>query len=392
MFKRILYFVIALLMALSTYSGLIRLPVIVYYVCIMVFLLLVALSGGFKKIPSVSWSLLAFLLICFISIVINDPPAIFKSYQRYLLFTTIVISFSNLFRGKVLNTERHTFFHVNLVVASLFSIGSFFAYFLGINMFIRNGELLDAGGVGHFSGLTNHSMMLGPISVLAALFLFHGYLNSKEKYLKFLYGIAMIMSVGSVLFSASRGALVGLLVGLVAMLYRYVEGKKVKMLGYGFVVVFILALSFPIWQGAIEGVMQKNTVNLENGGVFYSRETKYTARFAEINDNFFTGVGFAAIDTSLDSYDYETGTVEPGSSWLGVFSMTGFWGLVLFFIVVSKAMLNAYKTKDKSLSMLSFAVLSFFFVHLVIEGYVLAGGNILCMLFWLSIGYSEART
>ncbi len=385
--------VLATIIALSTFSGVLRLPPLIYLFCI--FLFFVCFVCSYIKTAKVGYtSLLVFVLICLLSILINNPPSYFKVWERLFVIIMIFLSFTPIIVNNEISKKRMQLFKSLLIVMTLFSFGSFFAYFLGINYFVRAGVELDASGTGHFSGLTNHSMMLAPISSLSSIYCFSKILSNKSRNKLRIRWIAIFITVfGALLLSASRGAFGGAVLGILVLLFRYNSGKLSKTIKYLFVVLIVGTASFPIWGGLSSALIDKQTSNVDKGGVMYSREAKMGARLYEIQNNFFTGVGFCVVDEIVDSVDKQTGTIEPNSSWLGVFSMTGIFGFITFLYIFIKTFKEAYlNIIDNNIASLMCGILAFFFVHLIIEGYVLAGGNILCGLFWLAIGASYSQT
>ena len=194
------------------------------------------------------------------------------------------------------------------------------------------------------------------------------------------------------LLSASRGSLGGIVLAITVILYRYNLGHIGKFIRYAAKGVVVAVIFFPLWGGLSQYVLDKNESNLTQGGIMYSRETKMAARLYEIQHNFISGVGFSVIDETVDSVDRTTGTIEPNSSWLGVFSMTGIFGFIIFLSIFIHAFISAYrKIPDIENAVLLCGILAFFMVHMMIEGYVLAGGNFLCGTYWLTLGVVYAN-
>lgn len=385
-------YLISILIALSTFSGVLKLPSNIYIVALFLFIFSVIINNKKEKLFIQSKSILFFLLICACSILYNNPPPFFRPWERFLLFCLVLLSFSAIFTSKKLIEERMELFKslVNLFV--VFSIGSFFAFFLGVNYFVRDGVEMDMSEVGHFSGLIKHSMLLGPISAISFIYSFSKcFIDSKIK-IKLLWTLIACFTFSACTFSASRASVGGMLVGSLVALYVMCK-KRGKNLGkyLGYLVVVVILLS-PIIINLMSGVIQKNEGNIEQGGIMYSRETTLLVRIIEIRENFFTGVGFACVDTNLVNVDKETGVIEPGSSWLAAFSMTGILGFALLIFIYVKAIRNAFKNiTDPILSMTLSGILVFFGVHMIAEGYVLAGGHVLCCFFWLTMGCINAR-
>jgi len=384
---------LSIVIALSSFSGVFSLPSVVYVGAIFVFFLS-SIAPHLNKVRFGSVGILFLLIICIVSILINKPAFYFKAWQRLFVFFLVILSFSPLLVNRTINIKRLQLFQTLIWVMLSFSISSFFAYFLGINYFVRNDVLLDYTEAGHFSGFTNHSMMLAPISSMSCIYSFSCILyhwGNKGQVKKWI--CLFVLCLGSLLLSASRGAIAGVVLGLIVTLFRYNSGKLFKTIKYAILAVSIAIITFPVWGSLTSSVIEKSNYNESQGGFMYSRETKMAARIYEIENNFFTGVGFSAIDESVDDVDKVSGTIEPNSSWLGVFSMTGVFGFIIFLSVfINTALLAIKKITDITTSSMMCGFLAFFLIHLMIEGYVLAGGSILCGLFWLTIGITYSLT
>ena len=231
-------------------------------------------------------------------------------------------------------------------------------------------------------------MVLAPVSAISAIYGLTKALSLKKSERKRLiwWGLTL-MCYGSVLLSASRGSLGGVVFATVVTIYKYNMGKMGKFMQYALLGTAFLGLTFPLWGSLTESVMEKNDYNISQGGVVYSREAKMAARMYEIRNNPLTGVGFSVVDETVDNVDRRTGTIEPNSSWLGVFSMTGVFGFLLFVAIYVHAFRASFRRiPDKNIATLLCGILAFFLVHMIIEGYVLAGGNFLCGTYWLTLG------
>ena len=126
--------------------------------------------------------------------------------------------------------------------------------------------------------------------------------------------------------------------------------------------------------------------------MFASREERWSHRINEFTNSPFVGIGFAAISPEYtDEYNIELGIVEPGSSWLTVLSMIGIMGalpIILIIINTWNGLKAIYNNNTEDYSILLSGLLSLFYVHLIAEGYIFAGGSFLCFLFWLTLGIS----
>ena len=328
------------------------------------------------------WFLTAFLIYVPLSLLVISPDAIFHSWERFVLFTLLVICVSPIFTSKESIKNRLEMFKMLLFVCVIIGVGSFFARFLGINfMKTYNRDFMSQAGL--FGGLTTHSMMLGPIAGIGALYMAYIAYISKKK----LYWILSSLSVFSVLFSASRSALAALIAGFTIMLFR-LSGSMSKFAVSVVICIMIGASSFPLWGSALDAVREKNEANIRSGGALNSREKLWTSRINEFRNSPILGVGFCAIDrtTSKDmNLDKRTGMVESGSSWLIILSMTGFIGAILLIPVFVRSYFTAYRDED-SFSALVCGILTLFFVHMIAEGYIFYGGSQMAFMLWLTVG------
>lgn len=240
-------------------------------------------------------------------------------------------------------------------------------------------------GVGTFGGLTRHSMVLGPISAIAVIYCSYRALVTKNK----LYWLLTMPCMACVLFSASRTAFIAALCGFMSMFYVLSGSNSRVLLKRLYPIIGILLISFPLWQGALSGLKMKQQNNVEQlGRSFGSREDKWNNRIEEFMGSPVCGVGFSACDP-LNYEDYNRdlgGTVEPGSSWLAVLSMTGLMGFIPFVIIAYRAIRRAWShRRHNQRAALYLGLIVFLFTHMVSEGYVLAGGSLLCFVCWLII-------
>lgn len=389
--RRCIFYLYALVVALSTFSGVLRIGTAVYVILVFLFFLYAFVARG-KKLRIGSSAIVFFLIICILSILVNAPPSYFRVWERLAIFLSTLLAFSPLLVSESLNWNRRLLFEGLLKVMLLFSVASFVGFFFGINFFVRNGDILAYNEAGHFSGFTNHSMALAPVSAIGGIYaMTKALLTVKKERQWYLWWSLTFACFGSVLLSASRGSLGGTLLAIVIVIYRYNAGRISRFFRYFMIGIAIVAFTFPLWGGLTQYVVHKNNYNISQGGIAYSREAKMEARVYEIRNNFFTGVGFSVVDETVDVVDHSTGTIEPNSSWLAVFSMTGVFGFLLFLGIFIHAFKTAYKRiPDRNAAVLLCGILGYFLIHMMIEGYIFAAGSFLCGTFWLTIGTTYA--
>jgi len=108
---------------------------------------------------------------------------------------------------------------------------------------------------------------------------------------------------------------------------------------------------------------------------------------AEFASSPIIGIGFQTVSLTGSDSPNRRGNIEPGSSWLAVLSMTGIVGLCFVLIIFYRAW-HVSKYVNNNNTILFQGLLLFMSIHMLVEGYIYAGGSFLCMLLWLIIGVS----
>lgn len=362
------------LIAVGSISGYISNRVGFLYLPVCCVTLLYVLVGGINKLEK---TFIVMYVAFFLSALMSNEIT-FKPVLRFVLFFIITLLCGPCIYSKRAIIFRALTFRYILILLSILTIGSFFAYFLGINcMQLVLSKDVDLSSSGTFSGFYNHSMMLGPLSTLVSIMFFNAYLISKKK----LFIILFFISASGVVLSASRASVLALCVPILYTLFIFKDIKKNKL----FVMLFsCLLLSIPVADRITYGVLQKQENNINSGGTFSSRESKWSNRWSEFNESPIFGIGFATVD-SKNYEDYTEYSIEPGSTHLSVLSMTGCLGILAYCLVI----LHSYKAIQKEKNIIALNILCMFIamiVHATFEGYALFGGSFLCFIYWLVIG------
>lgn len=344
-------------------------------ICTAVYLLMKA--GEYDNI------MLLFILYIPFSILMANPDPVFKSWLRYGLFALVMLVASPILKGEKAKIFRTKAYIGLLWLIVIVSATSFICYFLGIN-YMRNqydGSVLNylENTAGTFGGLTVQSMLLGPISGVASLFCIFKALTTNKRY----FLLLAVMCLGSMLFAASRSSFISFLIGAILLLKYFVAHGNTYL--QKIIVVFALvAITYPAWETAMDGLTTKNKGELSSSINTSSRSKKWAIRLEEFQDSPVWGIGFVAV-SKKDAYSRVSGIIEPGSSWLAVLSMTGIIGFVLFCIVYVRGLKNSLKYKTP-LGSLYASILTLVGVHMLAEGHIFSGGSFLCFLVWLTIG------
>lgn len=355
----------------SSFLGFLYVPIII--VCLFYIVL-----GRIERI-----NILYFLMYLSFGIsALLASESMFNSKMRVLLFYGVTLLCSAGFSSYRACVFRSLIFRNIIILLSILTVGSFFAYFFGINFMKTYGTdmVVDVTKAGRFGGLYAHSMLLGPLSVLVALAFMHSFMTSRKK----LYILLFFLSAAAVVMSSSRAAVLALGVATIFVLLfmKDTNGERGRLIGL-LLGVFLIAI--PIFDEFSSGLIEKQQNNIEAGGTLNSRESKWNNRIEEFYANPIFGVGFCAVDIkNTEDYD-ESGGVEPGSTHLSVLSMTGIMGFFAYLLVLLQALKNVIRS-DNPIAQFRLSVLVAMLVHATFEGYALYAGGFLCFVYWLSIG------
>lgn len=349
------------------------LPSIVTYSFTIVFALYCA-----THVRKLNRIILAFLLYIPVNLLLTNPNAIFQPWLRYGLFLCLLIIVSPLCQSKWLRENRLYLWKIVMWACVLLGVGSFFAFFMGINFMAipeEYSEFVDLNATGWFAGLTKHSMLLGPIAGIGACLMASKAINTKKK----IYWILVVFAVGAVLFSASRSAFAAVIAGVTVTIYKQSKSTS-RFVGISVIVILLLSMTYTLWSGALTGILEKNkgtSLNMD------SRTELWDKSLDEFEGSSIFGVGFCSSSDVLSASKY--GKIESGSSWLNVLSMLGLVGAFFVVIIMWKALHSAYKRNDEYGALL-LGVLILFYIHMMAEGYIFAGGSFLSFMLWLTVG------
>ncbi|MFN3190770.1 MAG: O-antigen ligase family protein [Aureliella sp.] len=247
-------------------------------------------------------------------------------------------------------------------------------------------------GRGHFTGVMSHSMLLGPIAALAALFAFHNYVTQRH----WAWNVLCLGCIIPCMIAGSRAAFAGLAISVAALAWSGLMKTKLSS-GLAISIVLGASLAFALEldsvASSVKGVpmlqtlASKQIADKDRG--FHTRSYLWQSRLAEFQANPVFGLGFC-LDTSMAKRKQLTNTnLEPGSGYLFIASSTGTVGIASFFLfgwaLLSKTR-SRFTDNRRFAGDVSYSVVVFFLVHSIAEGWILSAGNILCVFFWLAIG------
>lgn len=349
-----------------------------YAILIGVFILLVFL--GKKK--SINYFMVWLVFAGFISILLNEIPTFFRPYERLIAFVLVSGLIGPMLRSNVLQAFRQRLFITINAILVVMVILSFLGIAAGLPSMV---------GRGGFAGLFSHSMILGPMAAIAMLVTINwaNQTNSNKKHWMFLT-IAAIAFVTCVA-TGSRAALLAGVAGVLFFYYKINQGRLTRYARVIIVIAVIGIFSFPLWESYTERLISKMAYGEQQGDALFTRAKLWETRLIEFKSSPIIGVGFAAVDTNISiKFDKTKGSVEPGSSWLAVLSMTGLLGFIPFLWLTLRYIGYVFRDKsNRKNSAFLGGILFLLIVHMMAEGYVLSAGSGLFFYFWLAMGITE---
>ena len=325
------------------------------------------------KARSLSVLLIVSLISACIGILLNNPLAVFRPWERLAMFALMLAGIGPLFGG-----EGNT-----LIARRLFGYLTYFCLIIGAASAI-GAVIGDNSGAGGFSGLTPHSMILGPVAGVGLLYALHGNaerLLSGKRWSLFLTGCGLLCLI-SALLASSRSALLAAAAAALYLFLRMPRGRGMMLLSLGAVILILIPFSGEL----AEGIHGKMEAAHAAGSIFSSRAQLWHDRWEEFVNNPLFGVGFASQSIITFAHSTQSGIIEPGSSYLGCLSMLGLTGTIPHFLTIGYTLYRGIMIPGTP--PLSTCVLIFFCVHMAFEGYLLSAGSVLCILLWSCIAAS----
>jgi O-antigen ligase len=191
------------------------------------------------------------------------------------------------------------------------------------------------------------------------------------------------------MLAASRAAMSAAMVGtlvIVAVNFKRSLVLSFVILSIATIVAIMPAESLNL---AAQLLPSSLTEGLANKSWNNSREQHWNARWEEFLSAPATGIGFAAAWEGTVGVDDEAGTVETGSSYVSILSMTGFVGAAAWLAFAASTghqLLRNWRRLGDRDRLATCGIGGFWLVHLGAEGYVYAVGSLIGVTFWLWLG------
>lgn len=316
-------------------------------------------------------------LAALLSILFNNIPAYFKSSQRFIIFFLLILLLSPMLKSSTLSLYRNQLFY--FIVRFVFIAVCISA----LGLLIKFPLFFGRSG---FMGLFNHSMFMGPMAAVATIYSIY-LVGIKDKGIKKIWYILMtFLCFLAMIGAGSRGALAGGIIGILFFMYKINSKGIFSYIKKIFFMIILLIVTLPLWIVQAEFMVNKMIYAEVQGSVTATRDELWEQRIKEFQSSKLFGIGFASV--SEDSkFDKETGTIEPGSSWLVVFSMTGLLGGVGMILLFMKKQVKLLGKKiEKEQGALFGGIFLFFIFHMFVEGYIYSAGSGLFFFVWMLLG------
>ncbi|MDG5490132.1 O-antigen ligase [Psychroserpens sp. SPM9] len=355
------------------------LPMAAYYAVFGVVFVL----GIIAEQPRFDGVITLFVLAIIFSLVGNTIPDYFKAEQRFVSFLLIFCLLSPwFFNNSLSEIRRYIFKYTNLLLIAVVVLS-----FLG-NV---TGAFSGIGRSDMFQGLTSHSMLLGPIASIVMLMAVWKGSQDQVKRKVLLVCIAIVLiCLYTLLLSGSRGSLIGGMLSAIVLLVLAFRRSFSKLIKLGVFLVLLLAATVPYWSVYTANIDKKNEYAQEEGDNFASRSELWGYRYEEFQQSPVIGIGFASANKG--EINTVNGRIEPGTSWGVLFAQLGILGAIPLIILFISYFKKLYQREDYlNKGKLLFALLFFFTIHMVVEGYILGSGSFMFFYIWLLLGVIKNR-
>lgn len=364
-----------------------------------------------RKRIRIDWLTLGFLCICALSVCFSANHEKFMAWQRLFAFSLMILVIGPLIHSGILDRVRRKALPIigwMCVVCALYYNG-LYAF-----MVVRYCSWLSPYAW-VFSHALDISMLFAVFSAFGALYT--GWLLLKDSWptardfkgekgkawLRCLWHlVCFLLCFNSLIVASSRSALIAFAISLLLMcILRWLSLGRVQWAGCAGTVAILAFCTVAVILPMTPGMAIKLNNVATHDDYLASRRNLWNERETEIQHFRLFGTGFGCVDDqSLNSYNRTVsnqgsdifsakpmeGVIEPGSSWMYVLSATGIPGVALFLLMV----VFAFASSMRGYPLIP-ALLLYFTLHMLVEGYVLSAGSAASYLFWLTMAIALSR-
>lgn len=360
-------------------------PTNILFMVLGTMLVFMNMQGGVKTDGLIIWLIAGIVL----SIVSNTIPPFFKPWQRLVQFLLLAIAVSPLITGENIDRIRRQMTMGVIWASGAIGALSFLGYILGFGTYM-------SGIIQGYMGITPHPNFLGMYCIIAMVWFASLFFRSTNVRERTIFASLWVGCMVVLLLSASRSSTACGLLGTVIVAYLRFQENAGRLMTAGLIMAALAVLALPYLAPYTDTMMQKGvSVSGEESDelVAATRGGVWTMRYLEIAKSPLVGVGAYACDITLPHanvyYVEKTGTVEQGSSYLGLLAQIGWIGFLPFALLLYMAFRKSYRyaTKEKTpYAQLILAMLVPIMVHMIVEGYAITAGAIQCVILWAIIG------
>lgn len=328
---------------------------------------------------------LFFISAAVLSIWLNEIPALFQPFFRLFAFFSLAFMVGPFLVNERLSRMRRLLFIYSLQILRWIVLISF------VLKFIAPALAMNESG---FCGLTVQSMLLSPLAGICFLYCIYRLHLSETRSERYKESAYLCICFLVLLLSGSRGALAATVVAVAVFYIRLYRSQMGKLLQTGLFILLLAVSTSALWWPYTERLRQKTESSRKNGGTVSTRERIWQDRLDEFSAFPIFGVGFASYNLdyiqSEHTINRQTGTVEPGTSWLFLLSSLGLYGFLSFLVPFAYNAYILFKDLDTGFNGgLLCSIMVLFAVHMLVEGYIISSGAYLCFLLWLSLSECE---
>lgn len=330
---------------------------------------------------TINYVLLLFCLACMLSVIINHPDEHFMSPLRLCVFGGMLCLVSPLIDSGPLSLIRRCMWRILVIMLQAAAWLAFVLYVLKITG-IANLKPTVIGG--HFNTLGVFTAFVAIVSVSRLL-------NKEitEASLKIYYILTAVMSTVMTVCSGSRASLLGFAAALIYMMAACNDRKR-ALLTIASLAIVIGGVALVSNQDVTDRLQRKYEISVKHNSIIYSRQNHWESRWEEFKESPVMGIGFAAVTRySRPTPEQEACDFIPeeesGSSWLLVLSNTGLIGFAIMAwwnVMLFRDVRLRRRSGDTTAIMLG-ALLIFFIIEGMFEGWVLYAGSTIFFLYWL---------
>lgn len=330
-----------------------------------------------------------FLAVIVISILGNQIPPFFKPWSRLLQFGFLYVAASPLLQGEHIDRARRQMMIGVLWATAVISVASFVAYVTGVGTYME-------GIIQGYMGVTPHPNFLGMYVMIAMVWFASLYMRSTEMRERIIFASCWAASLIVILLAASRASLACALLGSAGVIYLRFRKNAGKMFNAIAVVTMVTIVALPYLMPYMNTLFQKGLTTEEDVAdelVVATRGSIWDLRIQELDESPWIGVGAYSCDINLPNadifYSEDTGSIELGSSYLGMLSQLGWLGMIAYLLIFVPVLIKNYRivvNENTPFSQLMMVLLTVLSLHMIVEGYAITAGAVQCVILWFVIG------